>query len=230
MRDSRRSDNPVIIAGFGRFGVVMGRFLIANGIKATILDDNPDNIQVLKKFGFTVYYGDASRPDLLKAAGCENAKVLIVAVDDKKKSLQIIDLVQRTYPHLKILSRAVDMEHTYELMRRKIEGFERDTFESSLRLGIKTLGQLGYQNYQAHRLARTFRQHNQMVISELCEHYGEDEKKYLSETKKHAASLEEIFKAEMEDSSHHEDHSWDVESLREEIREIYAEMEKDKEP
>lgn len=223
------NDNPVIIAGFGRFGVVMGRFLIANGIKATILDDNPDNIQVLRKFGFTVYYGDASRPDLLKAAGCENAKVLIVAVENKKKSLQIIDLVQRTYPKLKILSRAVDMEHTYELMRRKIEGFERDTFESSLRLGIKTLNQLGYQNYQAHRLASTFRQHNQMVISELVEHYGEDEKKYLSETKKHAASLEEIFKTEMEDTSHHEDHSWDVETLREEIREIYAEMDKEKE-
>jgi hypothetical protein len=113
-------------------------------------------------------------------------------------------------------------------MRRKISGFERDTFESSLQLGIKTLGELGYQNYQAHRLARTFRQHNKMVISELCKHYGEDEKKYLSETKKHAASLEEMFKTELEDSSHHEDHSWDVETLREEIREIYAEMEKDK--
>ena len=223
------SDNPVIIAGFGRFGVVMGRFLIANGIKVTILDDNPDNIQVLRKFGFKVYYGDATRPDLLKAAGSERAQVIVVAVDDKKKSLQIIDLVQRKYPHLKILVRAVDMEHTYELMKRNIEGFERDTFESSLQLGVRALTNLGYQNYQAHRLARTFRQHNRMVIREMFQHHGEDEKKYLSETKKYASDLEELFRAELEDTSHHSDHSWDVESLREEIREIYAEMGKNTE-
>ncbi|MCK4751358.1 MAG: cation:proton antiporter, partial [Bacteroidales bacterium] len=80
-------DNPVIIAGFGRFGVVIGRFLIANGIRATILDDNPDNIQVLRKFGFKVYYGDATRPDLLRAAGVEQAAAIVVAVDDKQKSL-----------------------------------------------------------------------------------------------------------------------------------------------
>ncbi len=220
------SDNPVIIAGFGRFGVVLGRFLIANGIKATILDDNPDNIEVLRKFGFKVYYGDASRPDLLKAAGCENASVMVVAVDDKQKSLQIIDLVQRTYPQLKILVRAVDMDHTYELLKRGIDGFERDTFESSLKLAVRALTQLGYQNYQAHRLAHTFRQHNHMVVRELFKHHGEDEKKYLSQTKKYASDLEELFRAELEDTSHHSDHSWDVESLREEIREIYAEKDK----
>ncbi len=206
----------------------MGRFLIANGIKATILDDNPDNIQVLRKFGFKVYYGDASRPDLLKAAGSEHASVIVVAVDDKQKSLQIIDLVQRSYPHLKILARAVDMEHTYELMKRNIEEFERDTFESSLQLGVRALRQLGYQNYQAHRLAHTFRQHNQMVIRELYQHHGEDEKKYLSQTKKYASQLEELFLTEQEDTSHTTDASWDVESLREEIRQIYAKMEENR--
>jgi voltage-gated potassium channel Kch len=207
----------------------MGRFLIANGISATILDDNPENIRVLRKFGFKVYYGDASRPDLLKAAGSEHASVIVVAVDDKQKSLQIIDLVQRHYPHLKIMARALDMEHTYELMKRSIDGFERDTFESSLQLGVRVLTRLGYQNYQAHRLARTFRQHNQMVIRELFKHHGEDEKKYLSQAKKYASELEELFRAEQEDSGHTTDGSWDVESLREEIREIYAEMEKNRE-
>ena len=112
--------NPVVIAGFGRFGEVMGRFLIANGFRATILDDNPDNIQVLRKFGFNVYYGDATRPDLLAAAGCEEARVIVVAVDDKQKSLKIIDLVQRKYPHLKILARAVDMDHAYEKLGAEI--------------------------------------------------------------------------------------------------------------
>ncbi|MFH0756654.1 MAG: monovalent cation:proton antiporter-2 (CPA2) family protein [Bacteroidota bacterium] len=221
-------DNPVIIAGFGGFGVVIGRFLIANGIKATILDDNPENIQVLRKFGFKVYYGDASRADLLKAAGCSQAKVIVVAVDDKQKSLRIIDVVQRHYPKLKILARSTNMEHTYELIKRQVEGFDRDTFESSLQLGIKVLNQLGYQKYQAHRLARTFRKHNSMVIRELSQHYGEDEKKYLSETKRYAGELEELFRAELEDVSHHTDSSWDVDSLREEVRDIYAEMDKGK--
>ena len=88
--------------------------------------------------------------------------MIVVAVDDKQKSLQIIDLVRRSHRHLKILARAVDMDHTYELMKRGIDGFERDTFESSLQLGVRVLTRLGYQNFQAHRLARTFRQHNQI--------------------------------------------------------------------
>ncbi len=211
-------DNPVIIAGFGRFGVVIGRFLIANGIKATILDDNPDNIQVLRKFGFKVYYGDASRHDLLRAAGCENAKVIVVAVDEKHKSIQIIDLVKRHYPELKILARAMDLDHTYELMRRKVDGFDRDTFESSLQLGVKVLGELGYRRYQAFRLARTFRKHHHEVIWDLCKHHGEDEKKYLSETKKHALELEEMLQAEQEDTSYQDDHAWDDTPHREEFR------------
>jgi glutathione-regulated potassium-efflux system ancillary protein KefC len=218
--------NPVIIAGFDGFGVVIGRFLIANGIKVTILDDNPDNIQVLRKFGFKVYYGDASRPDLLRAAGSEKARVMVVAVEDKQKSLQIVDLVQRSYPDLKILARATDREHAYELMKRDVAGFDRDTFESSLQLGVKVLNSLGYQKYQAHRLARTFRKHDHMVIRELFKHYGEDEKKYLSETKRYTSELEELIRAEQEDTKHHTDSSWDVASLREEIRAIYAEMEK----
>ncbi len=212
--------HPVIIAGFGRFGVVMGRFLIANGIKATILDDNPDNIEVLKKFGFKVYYGDASRADLLASAGADEAKVLVVAADDKLQSLKIVDLAQRNYPHLKILVRSTDMDHTYELLDRKVDGFRRDTFESSLSLGTEVLTYLGYTKYRAHRLAGTFRQHNRKVIRELYQHHREDEKKYLSEAKKHASELEELLQTENEDSGHELDSSWDVNSRREEIKKL----------
>ena len=212
--------HPVIIAGFGRFGVVMGRFLIANGIKATILDDNPDNIEVLKKVGFKVYYGDASRADLLASAGAAEARVIVVAVDDKHKSLKIVDLVRRSYPHLKILVRSTDMDHTYELLDRKVDGFKRDTFESSLSLGTEVLTQLGYSRYQAHRLAGTFRQHNEMVLHELYLHHGEDEKKYLSEAKKYASELEELLKTENEETAHEQDCSWDVSSRREEIQQL----------
>ena len=212
--------NEVIIAGFGRFGVVMGRFLIANGLKATILDDNPDNIQVLRKFGFKVYYGDATRADLLASAGAKDAKVLVVAVDGKQQSLKIIDLAKRNHPHLKILARATDMPHTYELIKREVDGYQRDTFESSLRLGIQALTHLGYNQYHAHRLGQTFREHNQKVIQELFQHHLVDEKKYLSETKKYASELEELLSTEKEERGHEEDCSWDVSSRREEIQQL----------
>ena len=213
-------ETPLIIAGFGGFGVVMGRFLIANGMRATILDDNPENIDVLRKFGFKVYYGDATRADLLASAGADKAKVLIVTVDDQQKSLNIIDLAQRNYPHLKILARSVNQKHSYELLDRKVDAYKRDIFESSLHLGIEALTHLGYNRYRAHRLAQTFRNHSYKVTHELHKHHRDDENKYLSETKKHALDLEEIFRAEKEDSGHGSDGSWDVSSRREEAREI----------
>jgi hypothetical protein len=107
-------ESPVIIAGFGRFGVVVGRLLMANGFKATVLDNNPEHVEVLRKFGFKVYYGDASRPDLLKAAGAEQAKILIIAIDNKEQALELLAHAKREYPHLKILGRAIDMRHVYE--------------------------------------------------------------------------------------------------------------------
>lgn len=216
--DIEESGHPVIIAGFGRFGVVMGRFLIANGIKATILDDNPDNIEVLKKLGFKVYYGDSTRADLLASAGAADAKVIVIAVDDKQQSLKIVDLVRNKYPHLKVLVRSTDMDHTYELLDRKVDGLQRDTFESSLSLGTEVLTHLGYNKYRAHRLAGTFRQHNQKVMHELYRHHREDEKKYLSEAKKYASELEELLRAENEESTHEQDYSWDVSSRREEVQ------------
>jgi len=216
--DIDEEETPLIIAGFGRFGVVLGRFLIANGMSATILDDNPENIDVLRKFGFKVYYGDATRADLLASAGADKAKVLIVTVDDQQKSLKIIDLARRNYPHLKILVRSVNQKHSYELLDRKVDAFEREMHESSLLLGIEALTHLGYKRYHAHRLAHTFRAHSKKVLHELHKHHGEDEKIYLSETKKHGQELEEIFRAEKEDSGHHLDSSWDVSSRREEAR------------
>jgi glutathione-regulated potassium-efflux system ancillary protein KefC len=150
------------------------------------------------------------------AAGGENARVIVVAVADKQKSLKIIDQVQRNYPNLKVVTRAMDMDHTYELMRRKVDEFDHDTFESSLQLGIKVLTSLGYQRYRAYRLGRIFRKHHDEVIWDLCQHHGEDEKKYLSEAKKHALEVEEILRTEQEDTSYQDDHSWDDTSRREE--------------
>ena len=222
------SGNPVIIAGFGGFGMVIGRFLIANGLNATILDNNPDNIQVLRKLGYKVYYGDATRPDLLKAAGAEEARVLVVTVSDKTTSLRIIDLAQRSHPHLKILARSTDMDHTYELMRRGVKELVSDTFESSVNLGVKTLEHLGYNPYRAHRLAQTFKSHNNRVVRELFQQHQEDEKQYLYEAKKHANELEELLLSENEEASYDQDCSWDVTSRRDELKQLYKERSSNK--
>ena len=220
------TDNPVIIAGFGRFGVVAGRFLIAHGFKATILDHNPDNIDVLRKFGFKVYYGDATRPDLLHAAGAARAKILILAIDDREKSLKIADYVRMNFPQLKILGRAVDMKHSHEYLKRGIMDFNRDTFDSSLELGTKALEYLGFNRYQATRAARTFKHHDAEVLHELFKHYEQDEKQYLNEARRFARELEELLQTEQTQSIHEHDTAWDVTNLREEAKEIYEAAQK----
>jgi len=213
-------ETPVIIAGFGRFGVVVGRLLIANGFTATVLDDNPDNIQVLRKFGFKVYYGDATRSNLLHAAGCDTAKALVIAVDDMSKALKIADLVQRDYPRLELIGRAVSKQHAYEYLKRGITNYEHETFSASLHVGIKTLEKLGFNPYQAHRAAKIFRHHNKAIEKELFKHYEEDEKKYLSESMRFADELEELLKSEKHQSIHEYDTAWDNTSRREEAAEV----------
>jgi glutathione-regulated potassium-efflux system ancillary protein KefC len=221
-------DNPVIIAGFGRFGVIIGRFLKANGIRATILDNNPDNIQVLRKFGFKVFYGDASRHDLLRAAGASGAKVIILALDDKEKITSIAGHIRAEYPHLKIFARAFDIGHSFELRDLMVEGQRRETYDSSLELGTMALQELGFNRYQSHRLARSFRHHDMSIMSELHKLWKDDSGKYVLEARKFSEQLENMLLAEQTVSIHESDGAWDTTSLREEIREIYGKI-KDKE-
>jgi voltage-gated potassium channel Kch len=216
--------NPIVIAGFGRFGITLGRLLFANGFKATILDSNPDNIQVLRKFGVKVYYGDATRPDLLHAAGCADAKVLVIALEDKEKSLQIVEHVQREYPHIKILARSVSKNHAYEYIKRDIHDYEHDMFNSSLELGMKVLTELGFNRYQAQRAARTFRHADREMEKELFNHYDSDEQKYISEAQRLSAELEKLLRSENDQSIHEYDTAWDNTTLREEAKKIFAEL------
>jgi len=223
------SDHPVIIAGFGRFGVVLGRFLRACGIQATILDNNPNNIQVLRKFGFKVYYGDASRPDLLEAAGAAEAKVMIIAVDEREKISGMVEFVRRKYPQLKIFTRAVDVSHSFELIDHGVAGLRRDTYDSSIALGVQALSELGFKKYQAERSARAFKYHDEEVMTELQKLWKGDKKKYFTEARKFSEQLENILLTEQEQSIHESDSAWDVTTLREEVLDIYKQMEEEKE-
>jgi len=201
--------------------VVVGRFLLANGIGATVLDSNPDNIRFLRKFGFKVYYGDANRPDLLEAAGAERAKVFIVAVDDHEQINHIVEQVQQKYPHLKIYARACDVRHSFELNEMGIAGYRRETFDSSVDLGSRVLSELGFSRYQANRAARSFRYHDEIMMKELHHLWHNDKKKYINEVKRFNQQLENTLISEKDHVLHESDHAWDIESRREEIREMY---------
>ena len=222
-------DNPVIIAGSGRFGLVIGRFLKANGIKATILDNNPDNITMLRKFGFKVYYGDASRTDLLITAGIKQAKLFILAIDNNEKTLEIIDYLQKYHPHLKIIARARDIREVYQLLKRNIFDYRREIYDSALEIGKKALSSLGFSKFQTQRAANIFKYHDDQVVKELFVVLKEDKKRYIKEAKRFTESLEKRLMEEQEYSIHESDNAWDVTTLREEVKSIYSDINKKEE-
>ncbi len=160
---------PVIIAGFGRVGMIVGRVLFANGHRATVLDHDPDQIELLRRFGFKVFYGDATRLDLLEAAGAAKAKVLVVAVDGVDESLHIVDLAREHFPRLAIIGRARNVGHYRALRARGVTLVERETFEAALRLGRDVLETLGAEPYEARLVADAFRRHNRADLERMVE-------------------------------------------------------------
>jgi glutathione-regulated potassium-efflux system ancillary protein KefC len=167
---------PVIIAGFGRVGQIVGRVLFAHGIPAVVLDHDPAQIDLIKRFGYKVFYGDATRLDLLRAAGAADARLLVNAIDDVDASLALVDIVREAFPRLPLVCRARNVRHYYELKKRGVTVIERETFESSLRLARDTLQALGFAPYEARVAADKFRRHNIASLEALYEHYGDEER------------------------------------------------------
>jgi glutathione-regulated potassium-efflux system ancillary protein KefC len=186
---------PVIIAGFGRVGQIVGRLLFANGIKATVLDYEPEQIELLRRFGFQVYYGDATRIDLLTAAGAAHAKILVAAIDDVESNLHLVDVVRQNFPNLKIISRARNVSHLFELMDRGVTDYERETFDSSLRLGRRVLESLGVHPSQAHSATQFFRSFDLNLMNELHAERG-DEKSRISKAKQAREDIIRLFSEE----------------------------------
>lgn len=194
-------ENRVVIAGFGRFGQVVGRFLKYNGTNCTILDLDPGQIDIVRKIGFKVFYGDATRLELLHAAHVENAEIFIVAVDDKEVSNHIVDVVQKHFPHLKILVRAIDRRHHYELLEKKVDYIKMETFNSALDVGSKALARLGFSNYQAYKNAQLFQQYDSSQMAEMASHWEEKKSYFVREREKNDA-LEELLDHDLREESH----------------------------
>ncbi|QGZ40372.1 Kef-type potassium/proton antiporter (CPA2 family) [Pseudoduganella flava] len=169
----------VIIAGFGRVGQIAGRLLMASGFKVTVLDNDPELIETLRRFGHRVFYGDATRLDLLRQAGAAEAVLIINAIDDMPTSLALTDLVREHFPHLKIVGRARNVTHLFELRARGVETIERETFDGALLLGRHALEHLGVDADTAERARERFRAHNLATLESLQPHY-QDEAKRIS--------------------------------------------------
>lgn len=162
--DIQSIDGAVIIAGFGRFGQIVGRLLHAHGIGTTILDHDPSQIELTRKFGYKVFYGDATRLDLLEAAGIKTARLMIVAIDDPQTSLEVVRTVRSHFPDLKVLARARNRNHAFDLIDQGIAFPVRETFDASLTLGAEALKALGYSSYRARRATLRFRDHDMETL------------------------------------------------------------------
>jgi len=195
--DTIDTEAPVIIAGFGRFGQIVGRLLFASGIRAVVLDHDPDQIESLRKFGYRVFYGDATRLDLLEAAGARRARLLVNAIDDVEASLALVDRVRANFPNLPIVSRARNVTHYFELRLRGVEVAERETFESALRMGRSALEKLGVDRYRARELADLFRRHNIASVDATLPFY-QDEARRMSMAKSGREELEQQFARDRE--------------------------------
>ena len=212
-------DNPVVLAGFGRVGQVVGRMLRLNGFGVTVLDLDPQMVDVLRRLGSQVHYGDASRLDLLVAAGCARAKLFVLAIDDVEKSLEVAKLVQRNFPQLPILARARNRSHYHQLRQLGIRVIVRETIGSALELGERALVGLGVRAHTASRLALRWRVHDERNLDRMEQHFGKDAQTFFAEARKTLAEAEAAMREEHEAAKREErDAGWDNESLREEAR------------
>jgi len=195
--DAVSAEGPVIIAGFGRFGQIVGRLLLANGVRVVILDHDPDQVESLRRFGFRVFYGDATRLDLLEAAGARSARLLVNAIDDVESSVVLVDRVRANFPKLPIVSRARNVSHYFELKLRGVEIVERETFEAALKVGRASLEVLGTDRYRAKELADAFRRHNIAGVDATLPFY-QDEARRMSLAKQGREELERQFARDRE--------------------------------
>ncbi|WP_413112805.1 glutathione-regulated potassium-efflux system protein KefB [Thaumasiovibrio sp. DFM-14] len=196
--DDIKNDNPrVIIAGFGRFGQVVGRLLFANKIAVTVLERDPSQITLLRKFGYRVYYGDATQLNLLRAAGADKAEAIVVCTDSPDEVLEVVELCQHYFPHLKVLARARSRVEAYQLLSHGVENFSRETFDGALNLGRQTLVALGMHPYKAKRAESHFRRLDLTVLRDLLPQHSDDSS-LASRAQEARQELEEIFDREMQ--------------------------------
>ena len=189
---------PVIICGFGRVGQIVGRLLHTQRIAFTALDKDAAQVDVVRRYGGRVYYGDPTRLEVLRAAGAERARVLVLTLPDADATVAAAAMAKRHFPHLAILTRARDRRHAYRLMDLQLAGIVRETFHSSLVLGELVLVRLGVAPAVAARATVLFREHDERTLDEMHELAG-DEARLIESTQQAARELMELFESDRTD-------------------------------
>ncbi len=203
--------NPVIIAGFGQFGSTIGRFLRANGVQATFLDIDSERVDLLRKMGFKVYYGDATRHELLRSAGAEHAKIIVLAMDNAEKRLEMIDTIKKHFPNMHIMARALNRVDAYKLMNEGMMHVYRETLDTSLRVGADVLKMMGHRAHSTHRMARAFLKHDEATIKKLAS--IKDPEEYVANARESIEEIERLLETDRHDKELRQDSGWDEESL-----------------
>lgn len=203
-------DEPqVIIVGFGRFGQIVGRLLSANKVRITVLERDPNQVSFLRRYGYQVYYGDATQLELLRAAGAAQADSIVIAADDHEANMQIVHLCQEHFPQLQILARARGRVEAHALLSAGVTLFSRETFSSALELGKKALVTTGMHPHRAYRAQQYFKRLDMQMLRDLMPQHqaGVTE---ISRVKEARRELDDIFEREMQNESlRHQ--GWDVE-------------------
>jgi CPA2 family monovalent cation:H+ antiporter-2 len=206
--DAITEENQIIIAGFGHFGSTLGRFLRANGINATILDNDIDRVLLLRKMSFKVYFGDATRLDLLEAAGAAKAKILISAIDAPEKNFELTELLQKHFPQLKLFVRAKNRIDAYELMEKGLEHIHRESLHSSVYMGVDVLNELGHRKYTTQRKANEFIKYDQAALHKLVKE-RHDKENYVLSVKEEIEMQERLLNEDKKFIEHRQDNAWD---------------------
>ncbi len=186
---------PVIICGFGRYGQIVGRLINASGFSATVLDHSAEGVAGIRRFGWPAFYGDATRLDLLRVAGADQAKVIVVAIDDVEQSLAVVDLAREHFPQATLVARARNVTHWYGLHERGVQYIERETLDSALMSGRSVLELMGLEPHTARNAALRFRQHSIDMLHQMAPHQG-DEKKLIAVATQGRRELEELWSRE----------------------------------
>ncbi|MGC1181876.1 monovalent cation:proton antiporter-2 (CPA2) family protein [Legionella sp.] len=192
--DSINVKNDIILAGYGRFGQIIGRLLTGENIKVTVLENNAEQIELLRKFGYIGYFGDASRLDLLKSAGAEHAKLLLVTVGNPDVNLKIVKLAKQEFPHLKIYARARNRRHAYELHKLGVDYFIREVFDSSITMTKTIMRFLNYTNEDIEKKAHAFRKHDEATLRQSFEFF-EKESDLINFARQTKGELERILRS-----------------------------------
>jgi CPA2 family monovalent cation:H+ antiporter-2 len=219
--DAIDEKHGVLIAGFGDFGSTVGRLLRANGVATTVLDADADRVDLLRRMGLRVHYGDASRPELLHAAGAAEARTIVIAIDSPEKTLELVHTVKRHFPHLRIAARAFDWEDGMGLIEAGVDHVYRASLDTAVRAGTDVLRQLGFRGHWAHRAAQKFRRHDELALRELAG-AQRDRATYVNLARQRIEDLERVLQADLGDPGLARDLGWDAETLREEFRDRTA--------